>query len=84
MEGVFLPRSWNSIVLAVVIRLTTLSFAEQRCVTFDHDPGWDGHNNRSEAQAIRTIVQDFGYSATNHQGGTPGEVGGVVSPDGTL
>ena len=32
--------------------------AEQRTETFDSDPGWEGHNNRSVKPEI--VRQDFG------------------------
>lgn len=52
----------------------------QRTVSFDRDPGWDGHNNRIVAPAPRTVRQDFGYSRTARAGGNVGEIGGFVSP----
>lgn len=54
--------------------------AGERNQSFDADPGWDGHNNRPH-EPPRTVRQHFGYSAaTNHAGGTPGEIGGFISP----
>lgn len=53
--------------------------------TFDHDPGWDGVNNRSAQQREPIAIrQAFGYSAkTNHAGSDePGEIGGFVTPAG--
>ena len=53
--------------------------AGQRQENFDKDPGWEGHNNRSARP--ETIRQDFGWSpGTTNAGGTPGEIGGFVSP----
>ena len=53
--------------------------AEQRFESFDRDPGWDGHQNRSVRP--KTVRQDFGYSPnTSHAGGARGEVGGVLQP----
>lgn len=48
--------------------------------SFDRDPGWDGHNNRSLAQTPRRVRQDFGYSRTAHASTAVGEVGGFVYP----
>lgn len=56
------------------------TFAEERTERFDRDPGWDGRNNRAEQPEPRTIVQNFGFTATNHAGGKPGEMGGLISP----
>ena len=51
--------------------------------TFDQDPGWEGRGNRGEfPDRVRRPLQDFGYSPkTNHAGGKPGEVGGLVWRD---
>jgi len=56
----------------------SMSAAEKR-ESFDQDPQWDGHNNRSvRAESIR---QDFGWSAaTTNAGGAPGEMGGWIQP----
>jgi WD40 repeat protein len=51
-----------------------------RTERFDHDPGWDGYNNRAEKSEARTVVQNFGFNNTAHAGGKPGEMGGTVSP----
>jgi len=53
--------------------------AEQRQESFDRDPGWDSHNNRSARP--ETIRQDFGWSpGTTNAGGTSGEIGGRITP----
>ena len=54
--------------------------AEQRRENFDHDPRWDGHNNRPAPGTARTVVQDFGFAA--RAPGLPGRVGGTITPDG--
>ena len=54
--------------------------AQERIERFDRDPGWDSHNNRAAKPEPRTVRQDFGYSNTAHAGGTPGELGGFISP----
>ena len=47
---------------------------------FRDDPRWIGQKNRPDPSISRTVVQDFGYSPTNHAGGeTPGEMGGCIS-----
>jgi hypothetical protein len=48
--------------------------------SFDRDPGWDGVNNRPADRGDRPVEvrQDFGFSATSHAGGRPGEIGGHV------
>lgn len=55
--------------------------ATTRSQSFDADPAWDGHNNRSRAFEPRKVVQDFGWSQTAYAGGQAGEVGGFISPD---
>ncbi|HEX5177324.1 MAG TPA: hypothetical protein VFV83_09860 [Chthoniobacteraceae bacterium] len=50
---------------------------------FDADPGWEGRNNRATDPGPRTIVQNFGFSAsTNNAGGAAGEIGGFITPAG--
>src|SRR6188768_885041 len=64
-------------LLACLASVTAM--AEQRQESFDKDPDWDGHNNRSVKP--ETIRQDFGWSAgTTNAGGTAGEMGGVIFP----
>lgn len=45
---------------------------------FDNDPGWEGHNNRVMPKVIKTVRQDFGYTATNFAGKAKGEIGGTI------
>src|SRR6185436_17214022 len=55
--------------------------ATMKTETFDRDPGWDGHNNRSKTPGTRPVKQEFGYSKTGHApGGRTGEIGGFVCP----
>lgn len=55
--------------------------AAERAESFDKAPDWDGFNNRSKAFEPRTIVQNFGFSRTQHAGGNgPGEIGGMITP----
>jgi len=73
---------WFGMIWVAVLSLATVSMAEQRYENFDHDPGWDGHNNRSTAMPVKTVVQEFGYRASEHPSKSLGKVGGVISPDG--
>ena len=50
----------------------------QKTGRFDADPGWDSHNNRVKVEP-NPVLQDFGYSETNHaKGKSAGEMGGRV------
>ena len=49
-----------------------------RTESFDHDPHWDGFNNRQRPAAWPEFTQDFGWSDTHHAGERQGEIGGVV------
>ncbi|OAI54251.1 hypothetical protein AYO47_00635 [Planctomyces sp. SCGC AG-212-M04] len=44
---------------------------------FNRDPGWEGRFNRTELTNLPEVVQDFGYSQSNHAG-TAGEMGGRI------
>src|SRR5215831_5548800 len=57
-----------------------VAVAAERTEHFDKDPGWDGHNNRATSPVPRTVRQDFGYSSTDHFGGSTGEIGGFITP----
>jgi hypothetical protein len=46
---------------------------------FFHDPHWDGSGNHATYQAKEVGgCHDFGFVATNHAGGTAGEMGGLI------
>ncbi|HSU67049.1 MAG TPA: hypothetical protein VLJ39_09270 [Tepidisphaeraceae bacterium] len=47
--------------------------------TFDHDPGWEGKNNRVKPTNRPAVVQDFGFSQTHFASATDGEIGGRVA-----
>jgi len=66
-------------MVAIAIAVAgSLASAAERQESFDRNPGWDGHNNRSvRAEKIR---QDFGWSATTNAGGAAGEIGGTIQP----
>jgi hypothetical protein len=49
-----------------------------KTVSFDTDPGWEGHNNRVVPKVIKNVKQGFGYSATNFAGKEKGEIGGTI------
>jgi hypothetical protein len=74
MHGL-LPFGTTVIVLMVGLAAAT---AEERTERFDKDPKWEGQNNRRAEP--RSVVQDFGYSATGHAGGKRGELGGFLTP----
>lgn len=61
---------WLLSCLCLLSLLATSRAAERR-ESFDRDPGWDAHQNRSVRP--ETIHQDFGYSPdTAHAGGGKG------------
>ncbi len=71
------------VVLALVAAVAARAAAERaatkpttRTEAFDRDPGWDGHNNRQAPKNPPLVIQNFGYSATNHAGKARGEIGG--------
>jgi hypothetical protein len=85
----FLARHSNSlairlggICLLLLSAVTIRATAEERFEAFDRDPGWEGVNYRSDVPR-RTVEQHFGYSRTQHAGGsTTGEIGGRITPAG--
>lgn len=46
---------------------------------FDHDPGWEGHDNRIVLKSMPTVRQDFGYSATHFAGEEQDELSGRIT-----
>lgn len=73
----------TNVALALVLTSIVVAMpvaADERTERFDRDPKWDSHNNRPPELRSRTIVQDFGYSATAHAGGKSGELGGLITP----
>src|SRR5438876_2235990 len=68
-----------SIFVAACLFAASICTAGLRTQSFDSDPGWEGHNNRIIPKEYPTVVQDFGYSKTNHAGKSPGEMGGQVN-----
>src|SRR5205085_10737229 len=63
---------------AILLAAANAICAAERVEHFDKDPQWDGHNNRANSPP-RSIRQDFGYSASSHGGGPPGEIGGFIT-----
>lgn len=62
-----------------LILTTTAALGAERQESFDRDPGWDAHNNRSSRSQL--IRQDFGWSpGTTNAGGGAGEIGGWINP----
>src|SRR5438067_648665 len=45
---------------------------------FDHDPGWEGFNNRVVPTHVPMVVQDFGY-APGESGRSKGAIGGRIT-----
>jgi len=71
----------SSVILLVVISLLSNTVEPKlRTEHFDKDPGWESINSRNRSDKKRTVKQDFGYSATAHAGGQPGEAGGYFTP----
>lgn len=51
-------------------------------LAFDTDPDWIGSGNKDEyRQQIVRPFHDFGFSVTDHTGGPPGEIGGIMFRD---
>src|SRR4051794_34924511 len=51
---------------------------DSKSESFDRDPGWEGVGNRIVPKLVPTVVQNFGYNATNIAGKAAGEMGGRV------
>ena len=71
----------STLVLTVAsLAIYSVASAEERSESFDHDPQWDGRNNRTQLFDARPVVQDFGFSPTNHaRGAAVGELGGFIT-----
>jgi hypothetical protein len=71
----------NAHVVSILL-IGHVAFAAQpqlKTESFDRDPNWEGSNNRIVPKGLKTVVQDFGYSATSHASAAPGEIGGQVN-----
>jgi hypothetical protein len=68
-------------IAAFVVAIASSALAEERSQSFDADPQWDGRNNRATVPEPQLVTQRFGYSKTQHAGGTSaGEIGGLLTP----
>ena len=76
--------NWRSLcTLAIISAVGPLPAAAELLVKtekFDTKPKWESFNNRMkpDPKDIHKVVQDFGYSKTNHAGDAKGELGGKV------
>src|SRR3954452_12888353 len=66
-------------ILTLVGQAAESSGSSTKRESFDHDPGWEGYNNRVTPKRSRTVAQDFGLSTTNVAGVASGELGGQIS-----
>lgn len=76
---------WSWLVSVLVCAGILSSGAAARQESFDREPpNWDGVNNRNKFFEPKTVVQNFGYSATSRAGGggPVGEIGGQINPAG--
>src|SRR5438270_11421190 len=48
---------------------------------FDKDPVWEGWQNRISPRNLKTVEQEFGFSAMNFAGKEKGEIGGTIWRD---
>ncbi len=68
-------------IVLTLLAIPVMGRAEERTERFDADPHWDGLNHRALVPEPQQIVQDFGYSPTQHAGGSDaGEIGGWTTP----
>src|SRR3954470_11022903 len=65
-------------ILSLVGQAAESSGSSTKRESFDHDPGWEGYNNRVTPKRSRTVAQDFGFSTTNVAGVASGEMGGKI------
>jgi len=69
------------ILILLLVLATPPLCAQQRQQSFDKNPHWESHNNRSTLLSTRPVKQDFGFSLTHHAGGkSAGELGGLIHP----
>ncbi len=71
-------------LICTVCTLAALTAAEpQKTIlkteSFESDPGWDALNTRFTRKDLGRVVQDFGFSASNHAGRESGEMGGTIT-----
>src|SRR5581483_8609067 len=58
-----------------IARAADLTSPPLKSERFDHDPDWEGFNNRNAPKHSRTVKQYFGYSATHFAGKDPAWIG---------
>ncbi|MBI5684473.1 MAG: WD40 repeat domain-containing protein [Verrucomicrobia bacterium] len=68
-----------TIKLWKVLRLLEKNGDGLKTEHFDRDPGWEGKNNRFTRKDLPRVVQNFGFSASNHAGKESGEMGGTIT-----
>ena|ERR1051325_3694958 len=71
---------WLAIITVAIAPswLGAATNAALRSEAFDHDPGWEGRNNRIVPESVPLVTQNFGYSETHFAGKAAGEIGGTV------
>lgn len=70
-------------ILLFLASLLTNSMAQKSEITtitqdFSENPGWEGYNNRIDCEDCPTKTQDFGWTATDHNGTGTGEISGTI------
>jgi hypothetical protein len=75
----------SRLLLALWCSAVLSAAAAVRQESFDREPAnWEGVNNRNKFFELKTVGQNFGYSATSSAGGGghAGEIGGRINPAG--
>jgi hypothetical protein len=77
------PRTLLAAIVAVACSTVTAGRGDGppplKSEHFDRDPGWDGRSNWTPQKKPAKVVQDFGFSPTQHaRGKAAGELGGRV------
>jgi hypothetical protein len=79
--GISIAWTLAGLIIAVVPGIAAAPVVEELVQVredFSSDPGWDNWNNRVEFRDSPTVTQNFGWAATSHFGGEPGELGGTI------
>lgn len=66
------------ILLVGLLQAAVAAAPALKTESFEHDPGWEGHNNHIVPKNVLVVKQDFGFSATNIAGRAAGEIGGRI------
>jgi hypothetical protein len=69
--------------LFLLMIMPVISLAQQFPIesvqqNFSEDPGWEGYNNRIDCYDCPEITQDFGWTETNHNKDSVGEISGTI------